>query len=241
MQLQWYYLASVFLIFLIMLTFKSATQQSRYRFLLFLAFINAIAYIVNWWFFYIRGDSILTLLPLQLCNIAVFLIPLALITKKTILMDFVFYICGLGGLAAIIAVSTDYSDTYSMMTFSFYVFHFSVFLIPLLHSIWGFHELIPSVKSALRLSILVLVISGVLHLLNLFINSYYQIPANYFFTIRNLSAPINPAFALFAKWIPYDYFFLLFALPVLYLYMSIIYVIGKLMMVKKKLTAQKLS
>ncbi len=227
MQLQWYYLASLFLVFLILLSFKSRSQQSRHRFLLFLSLINAIAYIVNWWFFYIRGDNIMTLLPLQLCNIAVFLIPIALITKKPILMDFVFYLCGLGGLAAIIAVSTDYSDTYSMMTFSFYVFHFSVFLIPLLNSIWGFHKLKPNIKSALKLSLMVLVVSGTLHLFNLFINTVYHIPANYFFTIKDLSTPINPAFALFAKWIPYDYFFLLFALPVLYLYMTIVYAIGK--------------
>ena len=174
---------------------KKKSQASRFRFLLVLALINALAYIVNWWFFYNRSEHILTLLPLQLCNIAVFLIPIAL-------MDFIFFICGLGALAAILVVGSDYQDMYSLMTFSFYIFHFSVFLIPLLNSIWKFHSLKPSLKSALNLSMLVLVISGAVHLLNLYLNTVYNIPANYFFTMRLLAAQMNPAFVLFCKMNP---------------------------------------
>jgi uncharacterized membrane protein YwaF len=225
MQLQWYYFASFIVVSLMLFYFKSKPQSARFRFLLFLSVVNALAYIVNWWYFYISGAHILTLLPLQLCNIAVFLIPTALITKKAVLMDFVFYICGLGALVAILVVGSDYADTYSMMTFSFYIFHFSVFLIPLLNSIWGFHKLKPSLKGALNLTILVLLISGSVHLLNLFLNNVYHIPANYFFTMRLLAAQMNPAFALFAKWIPYDYFYLLVAIPILYAYMGIVYLI----------------
>jgi uncharacterized membrane protein YwaF len=225
MQLQWYYVGSLIAVTMILLVFKNKSQSSRFRFLLVLTIINAIAYIVNWWYFYISGAHILTLLPLQLCNIAVFLIPIALISKKAVLMDFIFFICGLGGLAAILIVSSDYKDTYSMMTFSFYIFHFSVFLIPLLNSIWKFHSLKPSLKSAFNLTVLVLIISGAVHLLNLYLNNVYNIPANYFFTMRLLAAQMNPAFALFAKWIPYDYFYLLFALPILYLYMGLVYLV----------------
>jgi len=180
---------------------------------------------INWWYFFIRGDHILTLLPLQLCNLAVFLIPAALYTKKAVLMDFVFYICGLGALVAILVVGSDYQEPYSMMTFSFYVFHFSVFLIPLLNSIWGFHSLRPTKKSALHLSLLVLGISFSLHLLNLFINNVFHIEANYFFTMKDLASQMNPAFALFASWIPYDYFYLIVAFPILYLYMTLVYFI----------------
>lgn len=228
MQLQWYYLISIFLVFLILWFFKAKSQESRFKFLLGLTLINEIAYVINWFYFYLRGDHILTLLPLQLCNLAVFLIPAALISKKAVLMDFVFYTCGLGALVAILVVGSDYRDTYSMMTLSFFVFHFSIFLIPLLSSIWGFHSLKPSRHSAINLSIMVLVISFSLHLFNLFINHFYHIPANYFFTIKDLAVGMNPAFALFASWIPYDYFYLIVALPILYLYMALIYGIIKL-------------
>lgn len=199
MQLQWYYVGSIIAVSLILLVFKNKSQASRFRFLLVLALINALAYVVNWWFFYNRSEHILTLLPLQLCNIAVFLIPIALIIKKAVLMDFIFFICGLGALAAILVVGSDYQDMYSLMTFFFYIFHFSVFLILLLNSIWKFHSLKPSLKSALNLSVMVLVISGAVHLLNLYLNTVYNLPANYFFTMRLLAAQMNPAFALFCK------------------------------------------
>ena len=223
MQLQVYYLVTILLVILILRFFKKQSQDRRFKFLLFLAVINAIAYVVNWWYFYLRSDNILTLLPLQLCNLAVFLIPAALLTKKPVLMDFVFYICGLGALVAVLVPGSDYADTYSMMTISFYVFHVSIFLIPVFNSVWGFHSLQPSIRSAISLSGLVLIISGSLHLFNLYLNLFHQIPANYFFTMRNLAAPINPAFALFASWIPFDYFYLIVAFPILYLYMSLIY------------------
>lgn len=225
MLLQWYYLASIILIIFLLWFFKKRTQEDRFKFLLILSFINAIAYMINWWYFYIRGDHILTLLPLQLCNLAVFLIPTALLTKKAVLMDFVFYICGLGALVAILVVGSDYQEPYSMMTFSFYIFHFSVFLIPLLNSIWGFHSLRPTKKSAIQLSLLVLGISFSLHLLNLFINNVLHIEANYFFTMKDLASQMNPAFALFASWIPIDYLYLIVALPILYLYMAIVYLL----------------
>jgi uncharacterized membrane protein YwaF len=223
MQLQWYYFASIIFIAVTMRIFKSKSQNQRFRFLMVLAVINALAYVINWYYFYIRSDHILTLLPLQLCNLAVFLIPTALITKKAVIMDFVFYICGLGALVAILVVGSDYQDTYSMMTLSFYVFHFSIFLIPVLNSIWGFHSLKPTRKSAVDLSIMVLAISFSLHLFNLFLNNVFDIPANYFFTIKDLAAPMNPAFALFASWIPYDYIYLSIAFPILYVYMFLIY------------------
>lgn len=227
MQLWLYYLLTFILIGVVLWVYRDRTQVSRFRFLLGMAVLNAIAYLVNWYYFYLRAN-IWTLLPLQLCNLAVFLIPAALLTKKAVLMDFVFYVCGLGALIAILIPSNDYADTYSMMTISFYVFHSSIFLIPLLNSIWGFHSLKPTIKSALNLSGLVLVISGSLHLFNVFMNVVYAIPANYFFTMKDLSAPTNPAFALFASWIPFDYFYLSVAFPILFVYMGLIYWISKL-------------
>ena len=222
MQLWLYYLISIILVYGLITTHRNASEKRRHRTLMILALINAIAYVVNWWYFYLRSDHILTLLPLQLCNLAVFLIPAALITRKGVLMDFVFYVCGLGALVAILIPGSDYADTYSMMTISFYVFHFSIFLIPVLAAVWGFHSLKPTVKSAKDLSVLVLIISLALHGVNLILNVYFDVPANYFFTMRLLAAPINPAFAFFASLIPFDYLYLSFAFPILWIYMALI-------------------
>ena len=222
MQLGLYYALSALLVWGLIVTHRNASATRRHRTLMILALINAIAYVVNWWYFYIRSDHILTLLPLQLCNLAVFLIPLALMTQKGVLMDFVFYVCGLGALVAILIPGSDYADTYSMMTISFYVFHFSIFLIPVLAALWGVHSLKPTRKSAINLSVMVLVISLTLHGVNLALNTFLDVPANYFFTMRKLAAPINPAFAFFASLIPLDYFYLSFAFPILWIYMALI-------------------
>lgn len=222
MQLWLYYAISVVVVYGLIKTHRHASMTIRHRTLMILALINAIAYIVNWWYFYLRSDHILTLLPLQLCNLAVFLIPLALVTRKGVLMDFVFYVCGLGALVAIMIPGSDYADTYSMMTISFYVFHFSIFLIPVLAAVWGVHSLKPTRKSAIELSVMVLIISLGLHGINLALNTWLNVPANYFFTMRELAAPINPAFAFFATLIPLDYFYLSFAFPILWVYMALI-------------------
>ena len=222
MQLWFYYFMSIVVVWGLLVTHAQRSAQQRHRTLLVLAVINALAYLINWWYFYIRSDHILTLLPLQLCNLAVFLIPAALITRKGVLMDFVFYVCGLGALVAILIPGSDYADTYSMMTISFYVFHFSIFLIPVLAAVWGVHSLKPTRKSAINLSVLVLIISLALHGVNLALNTLWAIPANYFFTMRELAAAMNPAFAFFASLIPYDYFYLSFAFPILWLYMALI-------------------
>jgi uncharacterized membrane protein YwaF len=164
----------------------------------------------------------LTLLPLQLCNIAVFLIPASLFFKKTLLMDFAFYLCLPGALAAILIPSNDYAIVYSGMTISYYIFHGLIFLIPLMMAHWRLYDAQPSVKKAIKLTIMVLLIGSTLHFFNVFMYQNYRIPANYFFTIKDWSAPTNPAFALFARWIPYDFFYLLPALPILYLYMLVL-------------------
>lgn len=222
-----YYLLTVIFVMVSYSLYKNKSSESKVRYLYFLCVINFLAYLWNLYYFFIYGSHILTLLPLQLCNIAVFLIPASLILKKTILMDFAFYLCLPGALAAILIPSNDYAIVYSGMTISYYIFHGLIFLIPLMMAHWKLYDPQPSVKKAIRLTVMVLLLGGTLHLFNVFMYQTFRIPANYFFTIKDWSAPTNPAFALFAKWIPYDFFYLLPALPILYLYMLILFGISR--------------
>jgi uncharacterized membrane protein YwaF len=228
MTLQWYHYSSVLIIIVVLWAFKNKSQSERYRFLYVLSIINFIAYFWNWLNFVWRSDHVLTLLPLQLCDIAVFLIPIGLIFKKQAVVDFVFYVCALGALGAIIFVGSDYEDTYSWMTISFYIFHFTIFLIPLLMSAWGFYTMKPTVKKAIMLTMVMLGSGAFMHGLNLYLNNVVHVPANYYFTIKDLGAPINPALAYFASIIPYDYFYLFFAFPILYAYMALVGLILKI-------------
>ena len=225
-----YYLLTVIFIMVSFYYFKNKSSESKIRYLYILCIINFLAYIWNLYYFFINGSHILTLLPLQLCNMAVFLIPASLILKKTLLMDFAFYLCLPGALAAILIPSNDYAIVYSGMTISYYIFHGLIFLIPLMMAHWKLYEPQPTIKKAVKLTIMVLLLGGTLHLFNVFMYQNFRIPANYFFTIKDWSAPTNPAFALFAKWIPYDFFYLLPALPILYVYMLIL---SKLSKIKK--------
>lgn len=218
-----YYLLTVVFVTVSFTVYRNKSNDAKIKYLYGLSIINFLAYVWNLYYFFIYGSHILTLLPLQLCNIAVFLIPASLTFKKTILMDFAFYLCLPGALAAILIPSNDYAIVYSGMTISYYIFHGLIFLIPLMMAHWKLYDPQPSVKKAIQLTVMVLAIGGIMHLFNVFMYQNFQIKANYFFTIKDWSAPTNPAFALFASWIPYDFFYLLPALPILYLYMMILF------------------
>lgn len=223
MQLNWYYFASLVFVVWCLRHFKEATSQVRLAFLWKLSSLTIFTYLFNLWYFS-KIAHVLTLLPLQLCNIGVLLIPVALKTRKKALVDFLFYACGLGALAAILVVSKEYHNTYSLFTFSFYVFHFLIFIIPVFMSVWGFHTLDPNPKEALSVTLILMALSIVIHGINLWLNQI-GVPGNYFFTIRSLSVASNEAFALFAKLIPYDYFYMYLVFPILYAYMGLVHIV----------------
>lgn len=227
--LLYYHLVSIPVFFLLLFVFRAKKERTQLLVLYTMCTLCVIFYLINDYYFYIRGTQIFAMLPLQLCNIGVFLIPIAVITRKPLLQDFVFYLSVPGALAALLTPNADYSDIpYSMMTFSFYLSHYVIAVVPLLLAGWGIYKPTPSVRKALRLSVTVFVLAGCLHLFNLFLNNTLDIGANYFFTVIEYSAPINPLFALFATLIPYDFFYLLPALPVLLIYIVVVYLITKL-------------
>lgn len=225
-----YYDISAIIVFAVLfLSLRTSSEKVKRNVLYAMCLVNFIFYIINDYYFYLRGDNILTLMPFQLCNIAVFLIPLALLIKKQLLFDFAFYICVPGALAALLIPSSDYIGIiYSLMTISFFVFHFIVVAIPLLLAAWGIYKPAPTVKKAINLSIAVFTLAGIMYALNLFLGWAFHVEANYFFTIIKYSAPRNPAFELFSKIVPYDYLYLLPALVVLYVYMLIIFCITRI-------------
>lgn len=228
MPLFYYHLVATPVFCALLIGFRRRSERAKYQALYGLCAICLIFYLVNDYYFYIRGSHLLTMLPLQLCNIGVFLIPITVLSRKPLLQDFVFYLSVPGALAALMTPNADYSDIpYSMMTISFYISHFVIAIVPLLMAGWGLYRPEPSARKALRLSATVLVLAGGLYLFSIFLNRTLDIGANYFFTIIEYSAPINPVFALFARIIPYNFVYLIPALPILYIYMGIVYALTK--------------
>lgn len=217
MQLNWYYLGSIIFIIWCLRHFSEKDSKNRIHFLWILTLLMISSYLINLIGF-LEFAHPLTLLPLQLCNMGVILTPIALKTQHTTILDFLCYACGCGALAAILIVSKEYQQTYSLFTFTFYVFHFLIFLIPLLLSTWGFYALKPTFKNAKTITLILMVVSLLIHGFNVFLNQF-EIPANYFFTIQSLSIPTNKAFEWFASLIPFDYFYMYLVFPILYLYM----------------------
>jgi len=185
--------------------------------------INFVAFLVHDYYFLQRGDQVLAILPLQLCTITVFLLPLALGLRKRLLYDFLFYICAIGALMALIVPSSDkIGQIYSLMTLSFFVFHYVPVIIPLLLACWGIYRPRPTLKSVGLLSAVFFGTAAVLHLLNLVLNRSLGIEADYFFTIIRYSAPYNSLLAFFASLIPFDFFYLLPAALILWFYIFVV-------------------
>lgn len=240
MPLFYYDVAAIIVFFTLYFTFNAKSVIVKERILYIMCGINFVSYLINDYYFYIRGSHILTLLPLQLCNIAVFLVPVAIASKKQLLMDFVFYVCALGAFAALLIPSADYLGiTYSLMTISFFIFHYMIVAVPFLMMGWGMYNPVPTIKKAVDLSIAVLVIAGFMHMLNLLLRAVFNVEANYFFTIIKYSAPTNPAFELLSKIIPYDFFYLIPALVVLYIFMGIVFIIKNIGKTRRRITQDK--
>lgn len=219
-----YYDVSAIAIFLLILPgFKNRSDSIKMKVLYLLCIISFLSYIYNDYCFYMRGDSILTLLPFQLCEMAVFLIPLTLLLKKQVLYDFIFYVCALGAFIALLIPSSDYiGETRSLMTISFFAFHSIIVGIPFLLAGWGFYLPSPTVKSVIRLSAAIFIIALFSHILNLTFGKWFGVEADYFFTIIKYSAPTNPVFELFSRIIPVNLFYLLPGLLILWVYIPLI-------------------
>lgn len=227
MKLLWFSLIGIGVLILILVSFAHQSQQRRRLFLIILSLIGVLFYVTYWATVTLVPAFLWVVLPLQLCDLAVFLMPIGLITQKQDLMDFLFYPCGLGAMSALILMSMMSTDAFYTVNENFFFSHFSILCFPLLCIAWGLYDPKPSLNKALRLTVILLVLTAVMHGLNLFIVQQTHMAAFYFFTIRQYGVFVSPLLGFFAKVIPYDYFYMLLVLPMLYGYMILVYRIRK--------------
>ena len=139
----------------------------------------------NWW-----GE-----LPLQLCNINMILIPVAVLTNRRSLMSFCFFVGPLGALMALVMPGAGF-DGYSI-------------LLPRMLGYYGTHFMI--IIEALALAVF-----GVNALLRA---TGLHPKANYFFSMETEG---NPVLELFYRFVPYPYLYELPSFLILIPYMLII-------------------
>ncbi len=164
----------------------------------------------NWW-----GE-----LPLQLCNINMLLIPVAVMTKNRALSCFSFFVGPLGAMMALMMPSAGFSG-YSIFLprmLGYYGTHFMIVIEGLALVTFGLFK--PRLSDLPRAILTVIIIAFVVFLFNLFLRWTGLFPkANYFFSVETEG---NFLLEMFHKWIPVPFLYLLPSIVILGTYMLII-------------------
>ncbi len=166
----------------------------------------------NWW-----GE-----LPLQLCNINMLLIPVAVMKRWRPLLSFCFFVAPLGALMALVMPGNGF-DGYSIFLprmLGYFGTHFMIFIEGLAIVTFGLFR--PTFRdlpmTLLALFIIALIIFGVNMLLRV---TGLHPKANYFFSVETEG---NPLLEIFYRLIPYPFLFLLPSILILAVYASVIIV-----------------
>lgn len=224
MRVLWYTVIGLIGIVMILGLFRNASSITRQRFLVAFTLVGVVVYGLYWAIVILVPSDLLILLPLQLCDLAVFLMPIGLGTKRQGLMDFLFYACGLGAMAALLLMIMAAEDSFYALDLNFFFSHFAILALPYLMIVWGLYDPQPTVKKAFVLTGILLILTGFMHGLNLFLYQTYHADAFYFFTVVRTGVLVSPLLAWFASIIPYDYWYMTLTLPILYLYMVLVWI-----------------
>ena len=164
----------------------------------------------NWW-----GE-----LPLQLCNINMILIPIAVLRKSRPLMCFGFFLGPLGALMALIMPGNGF-DGYSLLLprmLGYYGTHFMIVIEGLALVAFGLFR--PRFRDLPRAVLAVLIIALCIFGVNMLLRwSGLHPKANYFFSVETEG---NFLLDIFYGWIPYPFLYLLPAIGILVPYMLLV-------------------
>ena len=164
----------------------------------------------NWW-----GE-----LPLQLCNINMLLIPLAVLKKNRAMMSFSFFVGPLGALMALVMPGNGF-DGYSLLLprmLGYYGTHFMIFVEGLALVTFGLYR--PKLRDLPRTVLTILLISLTVFVVNLLLRwSGLHPKANYFFSVETEG---NFLLEMFHRWLPFPYLYLLPCFGILIPYMLLI-------------------
>ena len=164
----------------------------------------------NWW-----GE-----LPLQMCNINMILIPIAVMKRSRPLMSFCFFLGPLGAMMALIMPGMGF-DGYSLLLprmLGYYGTHFMVVIEGLAIVSLGFFR--PTFRDLPRTLLTALVISFCIFMINMLLRWTGLHPnANYFFSVETEG---NLLLEIFHKWIPIAFLYQIPCVLILGVYMMVI-------------------
>lgn len=159
----------------------------------------------NWW----------NELPLQLCNINMFLIPIGLLTKKRPILGFSFFVAPLGAVMALLFPEPAF-DGFSLFLpriLGFYGTHIVIFICGISLATLGLYR--PRLRDFPGIYLTLICLACGAHIVNLVLRHTVCPFANYFFTYP---ADIS-ILRLFRSWIPVPLLYLAPGLVILGVYM----------------------
>ncbi len=164
----------------------------------------------NWW-----GE-----LPLQLCNINMIMIPIAVLTKKRPLLSFCFFVGPLGALMALIMPGNGF-DGYSLLLprmLGYYGTHFFIIIEALAIVTFGLYR--PKFRDLPLTAVALLMIALIVFGFNMFLRFTGLHPkANYFFSVETEG---NFLLEMFYKILPCPFLYLLPSIVILGVYMALV-------------------
>ena len=164
----------------------------------------------NWW-----GE-----LPLQLCNINMILIPVAVLRNSKPLKCFCFFLAPLGAMMALLMPGNGF-DGYSLLLprmLGYYGTHFMIVIEGLALVCFGLYR--PKFRDLPRAALATLLIAFCVFLINLLLRwSGLHPKANYFFSVETEG---NFLLEIFYRWLPYPFLYLLPSIVILGVYMVLV-------------------
>ena len=203
----------------------SKLNRKLQNIVLFIFSLSGIAAII---FNLVTWGSPLEYLPLHMCSINAILLPIAVLTKNRTLCNLLVVWC-LGALVALVLNQSVMETTIMSDVFIFYYFpHIFEFAIPILLLSLKLAKL--DYRCILSSVIITMLIYTGIHFANVYINNYciennivdYAgeiIQVNYMFSVE----PSNPLLAIFYNIIPFDYWYMYLCVPIVVVYLLIIY------------------
>ena len=220
--------AGVGAIYLIWYKLRGKPEKTRERFLIGLCIANIVLYFVYKAFLSIDAEFVqvsglekfnwFNELPLQLCNINLFLIPIGILTRRRGILGFAFFIAPLGAAMALTFPEIAFNG-YSLLLprmLGFYFTHLLLIVCGISLTTLGFYR--PEYRDFPGIVAAFIVLSLGAHLVNTILRNTVCPQADYFFTYGADISVLNMLWSV----IPIPYVYLLPALAVLLAYMGAI-------------------
>ena len=159
-------------------------------------------------------------LPLHLCNINMFLVPLGILFHNRYLQGFAFFIGPVGAMMAILMPSTSFNNTsiFKERMRGYYITHFLITFNCLFLAVIGIYD--PRYSDVLPIALVGMLLSFIIYVFSMILRKKgIAIKANYFYTVEPEE---NKLLEFFHRFIPYSFLYLI---PVFILFIPYMYLL----------------